>query len=31
MGLREFHDTLLPVILHFGDDIGNGSLSLPFS
>jgi hypothetical protein len=28
MGLSEFHDTLLPVILYFGDDIGNGSLLL---
>jgi hypothetical protein len=26
MGLSEFHDTLPPVILHFGGDIGNGNL-----
>jgi hypothetical protein len=26
MGLREFPDTLLSVILHFGPDIGDGSL-----
>jgi hypothetical protein len=26
MGLSKIHDTLLPIILHFGGDIGNGSL-----
>jgi hypothetical protein len=26
MGLSEFHDTLPLVILHFGGDIGDGSL-----
>ncbi len=26
MGLSEFPDSLLPVILHFGSDIGDGSL-----
>ncbi len=26
MGLSEFPDTLPPVILHFGGDIGDGSL-----
>jgi hypothetical protein len=25
MGLSEFHDTLSPVILHFGSEIGDGS------
>jgi hypothetical protein len=27
MGLSEFPDILSPVILHFGGDIGDGSLS----
>jgi hypothetical protein len=27
MGLSEFPDTLLPVILHFGGDIGDRSVS----
>jgi hypothetical protein len=26
MGLSKIHDTLLPIIHHFGGDISNGSL-----
>jgi hypothetical protein len=31
MGLSEFHDTLLLIILHFSSDIGDGSLCIEIS